>query len=393
MIIDVATTSPRAYRRLLLALAVSLTVVSSACGVEGSQESSATADSGSSAHESHHDPATKSVPTARAKAAGEAKHRDKHAASGKKSAADRSVAAKTKSSKAQRHDALTSGTAVKLLSTLRVKGRAPKTGYDRSEFGPAWSDTDHNGCDTRNDILRRDLTHKIYRAGTGGCMVLSGTLHEPYTGKTIDFVRGIGTSNAVQIDHVVALMDAWQKGAQNLSSTQRLALANDPLNLLAADGPSNARKQASDAATWLPPRKPFRCRYVARQVSVKAKYRLWVTQAEHDAIARILSSCPGQSAAAVTPIPPMHSSGESSASHSRSSHTAAPRSTRPHSTAPRPKATRRPAPKSHPAPKKPSAAYYKNCDAVRAAGAAPIHRGQPGYAAHLDRDGDGVGCE
>jgi hypothetical protein len=36
---------------------------------------------------------------------------------------------------------------------------------------------------------------------------------------------------------------------------------------------------------------------------------------------------------------------------------------------------------------------YKNCTAVRAAGADPIRRGEPGYASHLDRDGDGVGCE
>jgi hypothetical protein len=177
-----------------------------------------------------------------------------------------------------------------------VKGRAPKTGYDRALFGPAWTDDvtvdgGHNGCDTRNDILRRDLTDAVVKAGTYGCLVLSGTLHDAYTGRTIAFVRGQVTSQAVQIDHVVALMDAWQKGAQQLSVAERRNFANDPLNLQAVDGPTNERKGAGDAATWLPPNKRYRCVYVSRQVAVKATYRLWVTQAEHDAIGRVLASC------------------------------------------------------------------------------------------------------
>src|SRR5699024_5833992 len=125
-----------------------------------------------------------------------------------------------------------------LLSALPVKGRAPKTGYSRDEFGQPWTDDvavdgGHNGCDTRNDILRRDLTDKTYRAGSHGCTVISGVLEDPYTGERIDFTRGRGTSSAVQIDHVVALMDAWQKGAQQLGGQRRRELANDPLNLLA----------------------------------------------------------------------------------------------------------------------------------------------------------------
>jgi hypothetical protein len=183
-------------------------------------------------------------------------------------------------------------TAAELLATLPVKGRAPKTGYDRTEsFGSAWRDVDRNGCDTRNDILARDLT-AIDRPS--GCRVLSGLLADPYTGTSIDFVRGQGTSQAVQIDHVVALMNAWETGAQQLTAEQRLAFANDPLNLLAVDGPSNSRKGAGDAATWLPPAKGFRCEYVARQVAVKSEYGLWVTAPERDAIARVLDGCPGQ---------------------------------------------------------------------------------------------------
>ena len=154
-------------------------------------------------------------------------------------------------------------------------------------------DVDRNGCDTRNDMLKRDLTAITY-TNSVPCKVQSGTLADPYTGTTISFLRGSATSSAVQIDHVVALSDAWQKGAQQLTTEQRTAFANDPLNLQSTDGPTNMKKGDGDAATWLPPNKGFRCEYVARQISVKATYSLWVTQAEHDAMARILADCAGQ---------------------------------------------------------------------------------------------------
>lgn len=183
------------------------------------------------------------------------------------------------------------GQALVQLETIPVKGRAPKTGYTRDEFGPAWSDTDHNGCDTRNDILARDLTGETFKPGTNNCVVATGTLADKYTGTTINFVRGQVTSSDIQIDHIVPLSDAWQKGAQQLSADQRKELANDPLNLLAADGPTNSAKGDEDAATWLPPNKAFRCEYVERQTAVKVRYSLWVTQAERDAIAGILMNC------------------------------------------------------------------------------------------------------
>jgi 5-methylcytosine-specific restriction endonuclease McrA len=147
-----------------------------------------------------------------------------------------------------------SGDAAKALAQLEgipVKGRAPKTGYSRDEFGPAWADTDH-GCDTRNDILARDLTDEPFKTDTNNCVVTTGTLAEKYTGTTIRFVRGQDTSTAVQIDHIVALSDAWQKGAQQLTGEQRTELANDPVNLMATDGPTNIAKGDSDAASWLP---------------------------------------------------------------------------------------------------------------------------------------------
>ena len=181
------------------------------------------------------------------------------------------------------------GQAVDALARLPVKGRAPKTGYERTQFGEGWQV--ENGCDTRNRILQRDMQDAVIDEN---CRVASGTLHDPYGGKDIAFVRGADTSQLVQIDHVVALSNAWQTGAQLLSTSERIALANDPLELLAVDGELNQEKSDGDAATWLPPNKPFRCQYVARQIAVKGKYRLWVTAAEKDAMLRVLSTCPGQ---------------------------------------------------------------------------------------------------
>jgi hypothetical protein len=186
------------------------------------------------------------------------------------------------------------GDVMAALAVLPVRGRAPRTGYERDEFGRRWADVDRNGCDQRNDVLARDLLDVVVRPGTHGCVVLSGRLRDPYTGAAVPFTRGEGTSDDVQIDHVVALSDAWQKGAQRLAPRTRELFANDPLNLMATEGAVNQSKGDADAATWLPPARPFRCAYVARQVAVKGKYGLWVTAAERDAIARVLAGCPGE---------------------------------------------------------------------------------------------------
>lgn len=181
-----------------------------------------------------------------------------------------------------------------VISTLAVKGRAPKTGYTRDQFGTAWKDVDHNGCDTRNDILNRDLTSKSYKFNSEDCVVLTGILKDPYSGEIINFIRGVATSADVQIDHVVALSNAWQTGAFKLTIEKRTALANDPLNLLAVKGRLNSQKGDGDAATWLPPKKNYRCSYVARQVAVKYKYGLWLTAPEKAAILKLLQPCPEQ---------------------------------------------------------------------------------------------------
>lgn len=191
-----------------------------------------------------------------------------------------------------------SGPAAAALADLPVKGRAAMGGYEREQFGQAWSDAARvdgarNGCDTRNDVLRRDLRHVVIKPGTHGCLVLSGKLRSPYSGHEIGFERG-AQSGLVQIDHVVPLADAWAKGAQQLDAHEREDLANDPLNLMAVDGGLNGSKGAGDAATWRPPARSSWCSYAARQIAVKKTYRLWVTAAEKRALLEMLEPCPGQ---------------------------------------------------------------------------------------------------
>lgn len=185
--------------------------------------------------------------------------------------------------------------AIPHAQALVVKGRAPKTGYKRSLYGTAWTDNvdvlyGHNGCRTREDILKRDLIAVEMRDGSD-CIVERGILFDPYTAEVVHFVRGQRTSAEVQIDHVVALADSWQKGAQQWDFQKRANFANDPRNLIAVSGYVNQQKGAGDTATWLPPNKAYRCEYVTRQVEVKRLYGLWVTQAEQDAMVRELSKC------------------------------------------------------------------------------------------------------
>ncbi len=187
--------------------------------------------------------------------------------------------------------------AADVLARIPVKGRAPKTGYSRDQYGQTWTDDvavggGHNGCDQRSDVLRRDLLDMVLKLNTQGCVPASGTLHDPYTDQMIAFVRGQTTSSEVQIDHLVALSNAWQTGAQQLTAAQRQNLAGDPLELLAVAGAANLSKGDGDTATWLPSNKAFRCPYVARQIAVKAKYGLWVTAAERAAMQQVLSVCP-----------------------------------------------------------------------------------------------------
>ncbi|MFF3325403.1 HNH endonuclease family protein [Streptomyces sp. NPDC002889] len=180
-----------------------------------------------------------------------------------------------------------------LIARVATKGRGPKTGYDRDRFGYAWMDTAdgvplaRNGCDTRNDLLNRDGQDLRFRSGSD-CVVVSMTLHDPYTGEAIEWRKRQATE--VQIDHVVPLSYSWQMGAARWGVAKRRQLANDPLNLLPVDGPSNSRKGDSGPASWLPPSKRIRCAYVVRIAQVAVKYEMPVTAADKRAM---LAQCGG----------------------------------------------------------------------------------------------------
>lgn len=184
--------------------------------------------------------------------------------------------------------------ASEILELLEVKGRAPKTGYSREEFYSGWPTVE--GCSLRQRIIKREFGDS---AVLDGCNVVAGEYEEPYTGQWLVYSAREEITSGVQIDHVVALSDAWQKGAQYMDYEVRHAMAVDPLNLLAVDTAANSKKSDGDAATWLPANKKFRCQYVARQVSVKYRYGLWVTQAEKEAISNVLTACPSQRAVGV----------------------------------------------------------------------------------------------
>jgi hypothetical protein len=240
------------------------------------------------------------------------------------------------------------GLALSVLGSLPVRAPGSRTGYSRKAFGPAWADVDHNGCDTRNDVLRRDLSRLVIKTRTHGCVVASGTALDPYTGKTLTYRY---RSSTVSVDHVVSLADMWVSGARGWSAAKRRAFANDPLNLAVVATRVNTAKGDRNAASWLPPHTAYRCQFVARQVAVKDKYGASVASAERTAMGRILLGCAGQA---------LPSAATARVTKSTSTKTTA---------------------------------YYATCSAARAAGAAPLRRGRPGYRAGLDRDHDGVACE
>lgn len=184
------------------------------------------------------------------------------------------------------------GEAARFLRKLRV-ARPHRSGYERRAFGYRTTDEDGNGCDVREDVLARDLKNVQYKHA-GFCKVRSGLLRDPYTGLNIRFVRGRKTSALVQIDHVVALQNAWESGAWNWTRKKRLKFGNDMMNLLAVQGAANQEKGSASAAYWLPSNKSFRCEYVARQIAVKYKYGLTVTSEEKESMAGVLHNCSAQ---------------------------------------------------------------------------------------------------
>ena len=176
--------------------------------------------------------------------------------------------------------------ALQVAQGLQVRGKAAATNYSRDAFGSAWRDVDKNGCDTRNDILQRDFTTVVFKAGTGDCKVIGGTWTDPYSNESYTFSEA---PSGAQIDHVVALKNAWQMGADLWSDQMRVEFANDPVNLRVTIASLNQQKSDSNAASWLPPYKPGRCFFIATQVAVKAKWELFVTTSEKEVFLDILS--------------------------------------------------------------------------------------------------------
>lgn len=178
------------------------------------------------------------------------------------------------------------------LEGLKVRDWVEVPEYNREAFGQAWADEDHNGCDTRNDVLARDMKAVAYREGTHNCVVEAGILEDPYTSQTIYFERGADTSAVVQIDHVVALADAWYAGAWEWDVLTRQKFANDQRNLLAVSGDANQDKGHLTADQWLPENKDYHCAFIGRQVWVKSEWDLSVTRKERQAMINVLADCP-----------------------------------------------------------------------------------------------------
>jgi Protein of unknown function (DUF1524) len=182
------------------------------------------------------------------------------------------------------------------LGRLRVAAKGGLAGYERDcgagagcVFGPAWADVDGNGCGQRDDVLHRDLTDVRVRAGTGGCVVLSGTLADPYTGTTVRFSKT--RADEVQIDHVVPLAAAWRQGASRWTTAQRERFADDLANLIATTAHENESKGEDTADEWVPPAAGYGCSYASVVVTVKQRYGLSVTAAEAAALRRLLATC------------------------------------------------------------------------------------------------------
>ena len=176
-----------------------------------------------------------------------------------------------------------------VLESLAVQEKDHSQKYYRKLFYDSWG-TDEHGCSMREVILNRDLKDTVLK----GCKVQTGTLDDPYTGQVVNFKRGQGTSEEVQIDHVVALSNAWATGAYKLDAEKRYKLSQDPLNLLAVEGQANQDKSDASADSWLPSNQAFQCQYVARQISIKYKYHLWVTPSEKSAMQKVLALCPDE---------------------------------------------------------------------------------------------------
>jgi len=248
------------------------------------------------------------------------------------------------------------------LAVLDVMIVAPEysSGYQRELF-PHWSVS--NGCSTRDRVLIEEST-SFAQVDPFGCRVVAGDWLSAFDGRIWD------DPAEIQIDHLVALKEAWESGAWAWTESQRRYFANDrddPRPLNAITGSVNQSKSDLDPADWLPPLESARCGYIADWIAVKARWQLSIDGRERDAMARYLkTNCSDQR------IAPWETQAVSAPT---SVNTSTPPVTV----------------KTYGGTS--GTVYYANCTEARAAGAAPILAGEPGYRVAMDRDQDGIACE
>lgn len=263
------------------------------------------------------------------------------------------------------------GTALGAALRLKVADGPPSSRYVRSVFGEAWTDIDHNGCDQRNDVLRRDLRKRHTKPGTKGCVLAKGVLVSPYSGDHLKWVKG---QTSIQIDHIVSLHDSWNNGMDDATPVDRKRFANDPLNLTAVDSDENQEKSDKTIDGYAPEWEPsVRCQFARRQVSIKVKYGLTVSAAEREKFLTILGGsdyCPGDKLDLV---------------HSKDARIKFP--------APRPIGEPKPRPTPKPQPQDTTDPRYRTCALAKAHGYGPYTRGDREYDWYRDQDKDGVTCE
>lgn len=182
------------------------------------------------------------------------------------------------------------------LGDLAVAPESHAESYERDAFGTRWKDVDRNGCGQRDDVLARDLRGATFRSR---CVVVGGTLVDPYTGVKVVFSKA--RADQVQIDHRVALAEAWRSGAWGWAPDKRERFANDLDNLSASAGAVNREKSDLDAKDWLPQGRDRRCDFSTRVITIKVRYGLSADRAEADALSRALGGCPAPSSPAATP--------------------------------------------------------------------------------------------
>lgn len=265
----------------------------------------------------------------------------------------------------------TPGTALAALETLVVSDFASSSDYKRAAFGDPWEDIDKNGCDTRNDILARDIKGASIDKK---CLVQTGSFNDPYTAKVINFDRSKGGGGGIDIDHIIPLSLAWKTGASDWDASKRLLFANDPLNLMASDSSENRKKGDKDASAYLPPNAGSHCEYVARQVTVRAKYGTWITPAEKKAVYTVLQTCPDQPLASVSGVDVPVSS------------PVAPPAETPVEAPPAPVTPEVPASGGNDP-------QFSSCTKAKAEGFGPYTKADAEYGWYKDGDNDGTVCE